>query len=325
MKNTILVISNNQKNNTLLEVSDILRARDIDVIKTKSLYEGIELLNDEINMIMMNYNFKDAKATTLFQELKIQNLFIPVVIILQDMKFKTQALIDGALHIFSEPVDKAEILLVVSNILRLSRNQANLKASEGIIEALSKSLEFKDNLTKGHAKRVAETSVKLYDELGYKNHEERYKLYLGCLLHDVGKVGVADNVLKSTEVFDKNGPEFAELKRHPQIGFEMTLGVKDETILNIVLSHHEKLDGSGYPRGLKAKDLAATVRIVTIIDILDSLIHKRTYREPMPIEKAFDIIEEEALNGKVSYDIYKVFRDLYRKDNLNNEFAPIKD
>ena len=329
MKNFLLVISNKTKKNKILQSSDILKIKDINVIKTNSLYEGIELLNsgNEIDMIITNYVFKDANATTLFQELKKSNLFVPVIVVLDetDAHLKTQALVDGAVHVLINPINEGELLLIASNLLNLQREQAHLKASEGIIEALSKSLDYKDNLTKGHAKRVAETSLLVYDALGYKDHEERYKLYIGCLLHDIGKVGVPDNILKSTEVFDKDGPEFTELKKHPRMGFEMSLGVHDETVLDIVLNHHEKLDGSGYPRGLEAKDLSVTVRIVTIVDIYDSLIHKRTYREKMSPEKAFGIIEEEALNDKVSYDIYKVFRNLYSKDNIINELAPISD
>ena len=329
MKNFLLVISNKTKKNKILQSSDILKIKDINVIKTNSLYEGIELLNsgNEIDMIITNYVFKDANATTLFQELKKNNLFIPVIVILDevDAHLKTQALVDGAVHVLINPINEGELLLIASNLLNLQREQAHLKASEGIIEALSKSLDYKDNLTKGHAKRVAETSLLVYDALGYKDYEERYKLYIGCLLHDIGKVGVPDNILKSTEVFDKDGPEFNELKKHPRMGFEMSLGVHDETVLDIVLNHHEKIDGSGYPRGLSAKDLSVTVRIVTIVDIYDSLIHKRTYREKMSPEKAFGIIEEEALNDKVSYDIYKVFRNLYSKDNIINELAPISD
>jgi len=314
--NTILTISNKKKENSLLTRVDILKMNNIDVIKTNSLYEGLDIMTENgLNMIIMNYTFKDAKASTIFQELARQTLYIPVIIILDENEedLKIQALIDGASNVFVQPFSESELLLVVSNMMNLSKNYANLKASQGIIEALSKSLEYKDNLTKGHAKRVAELSAELYDALGYHDYEERYKLYIGCLLHDIGKVGVPDEVLKSDKVFDKDGPEFKHLMNHPQMGFEMSMGVKDQTVLDIVLNHHEKLDGSGYPRGLEAKDISHTVRIVTIVDIFDSLVHKRTYRDPMSPKQAFNIIKEDALNNKVSYDIYNAFRNIICK------------
>lgn len=317
-RESLLIISNNIRSDLMIN-SDIIEVENLDIIKATSLTEGLSLLSENIkvNMIISNYTFADGKASSIFQYLNQNNIFIPTIIILEENEndLKTKALLDGASVVFLHPLKESELLLTTRNLINLTKSQATLKSSESIMEALGKSIEYKDELTTGHAKRVAKLSVKLYDALGLTDSDERYNLYLGCLLHDIGKIGIPDDILKSEKVFDKDGEEFKILMTHPQMGFEMSLGVQNETILQIILSHHEKLDGSGYPQGLHAKDIPTTIRISTIIDIFDSLNHKRRYRKKLSLEKTFEILEEEALNNKISYDIYRVFKDIAYNDN----------
>jgi HD-GYP domain-containing protein (c-di-GMP phosphodiesterase class II) len=322
VKDIALIISNSDKG-ALLSNSDIVKLKGIDLIKCDTLAEGIEILKEQkkINLIISNYTFKDGKASTIFQYLNHNALFIPVIIVLDEgeITLRTQAFIDGACAVFTQPLSESYLLLTAANLLNLTKTQAQLKASESVIEALSKSLEYKDNLTIGHAKRVADFSVMLYDELGFKDLDKRYELYIGSLLHDIGKIGIPDYILKSDKVYTKDSFEFEELKKHSVMGFEMSKQIQEERVLEIILNHHEKLDGSGYPRGLLAKDISTVVRIVSIIDIFDSLVHKRSYRDPMLLEKAFDILLEEAEAGKISYDITKVFIEMMKRKGFTIE------
>lgn len=322
MKDLALIISNLNKGE-LLSNSDILKIKNIELIKCDSLSEGLKILKEQkkVNLIISNYNFKDGKASTIFQYLNHHSIYIPVIIILDENEHNltTQAFVDGACAVFVQPLSKSYLLLTASNLLNLTKSKAQLKASESVIEALSKSLEYKDALTIGHAKRVADFSVMLFDEFGFTDLDERYELYIGSLLHDIGKIGIADDILKSEKVLSKDSIEFEELKKHPLMGFEMSKGIHEEKVLEIILNHHEKLDGSGYPRGLKAKDIHPMIRIVTINDIFDSLVHKRSYRNPMPIEKAFDILLQEANEGKISHDMTKTFIEMIKRYNLTLE------
>lgn len=322
MNNTALIISNSDKG-SVFSNSDILKVKNIELIKCDSLSEGIEILKSQkkINLIISSYTFNDGLVSTIFQYLKHNSIYIPVIIILDEGEYtlKTQAFIDGACAVFSQPVSGSYLLLTSYNLLNLTKYQSKLRASESVIEALSKSIEYKDELTIGHSKRVADMSVMLYDELGFKDIEKRYELYVGALLHDIGKVGIPDYILKSDGIYDKDSFEFNELKKHSMMGFEMSKGIQEKRVLDIILHHHEKLDGSGYPRKLEAKDISPIVRIVTIVDIFDSLIHKRSYRNKLSTREAFKILSEEAKDGKVSYDMVKAFIRMIKRKKLIEE------
>jgi len=120
-------------------------------------------------------------------------------------------------------------------------------------------------------------------------------IYHASPLHDVGKVGIADAILlKPGKLTDE---EFAIMKTHAKIGFDMLDGFENKYLKAgsiIALTHHEKFDGSGYPNGLKGDEIDIMGQIVAIADVFDALTSKRPYKEPWPVDKAFNLLEEEA-------------------------------
>ena len=160
------------------------------------------------------------------------------------------------------------------------------------VYALTKAVEAKDKYTNGHSQRVAEYAEKLSEKmkLGDKRIEN---LKTAALLHDVGKIGIMDNILnKPGKLTDE---EFEVIKKHPEIGVEILSSVDFlKEIRDIILNHHEKYDGTGYPSGLKGDEVPIEAYILSIADAFDAMTSDRSYRKGMTVEKAINIIEKDA-------------------------------
>ncbi|MBI2846054.1 MAG: HD-GYP domain-containing protein [Chloroflexi bacterium] len=166
------------------------------------------------------------------------------------------------------------------------------EAYQATLQALSSSLDLRDHETEGHAMRVAHRAVELAKILGVSPEELRTIEY-GGLLHDVGKIGIPDNVLL------KPGPltagEWAVIKKHPELGYRIVSEIK---FLNgaaeIVRAHHERYDGQGYPLGLKGKEIPLGARIFSVVDTYDAMTSDRPYRKALSHEEAISEIAENA-------------------------------
>ncbi len=189
------------------------------------------------------------------------------------------------------------IMLLFCGPLLLARHSFKLylEMKQVYIEtvyALTKAVEAKDKYTNGHSQRVAEYAEKLSDKmkLGYKRIET---LKTAALLHDVGKIGIMDNILnKPGKLTDE---EFEVIKKHPEIGVEILSSVDFlKEIREIILNHHEKYDGTGYPSGLKGDEVPIEAYILSIADAFDAMTSDRSYRKGMTVEKAINIIEKDA-------------------------------
>jgi HD domain-containing protein len=160
------------------------------------------------------------------------------------------------------------------------------------VRALTLRLAEKDGSTEEHTRRVALRAVQVGEELGLPPHRLR-DLAIGGLLHDIGKLSVPDRILK------KPGPltdeEFEIVQRHPEWGRKLLgeLGGFADTVRRLVLDHHERLAGDGYPRGLQAGELQLDTRILTVCDVYDALISPRVYREAWTHERAIALLREE--------------------------------
>ena len=154
----------------------------------------------------------------------------------------------------------------------------------GLLHSLVAAVDAKDAYTCGHSVRVALFAKRLAEAAGY-DREFCERVYFGGLLHDVGKIGVSDAVLrKPGKLTDE---EFAEIKRHPEVGHRILQGVPQiHDVLPGVLHHHEKYNGRGYPHALAGDDIPLLGRLMCIADSFDAMTSSRTYRTAMPLEKA---------------------------------------
>jgi HD-GYP domain-containing protein (c-di-GMP phosphodiesterase class II) len=161
------------------------------------------------------------------------------------------------------------------------------------VRALTAALAIKDRSTEEHTRRVAMRAVQVGEALGLSPGRLR-AIATGGLLHDIGKLGVPD------EILTKPGPltesEFALVQEHPERGRKLLreLGGFEAAVLRLVLDHHERLDGSGYPRGLRGDELALDTRILAVCDVYDALISERVYRHAWSHADALALLRDGA-------------------------------
>jgi HD-GYP domain-containing protein (c-di-GMP phosphodiesterase class II) len=185
--------------------------------------------------------------------------------------------------------------------IRLSKelrgtNRQLKKAVEDILTITSRMLESRDPYTVGHQRRVAQLSVAIAEQIGLA--EEKIEMInLSALVHDIGKIAVPAEILVKPTRLSQN--EINLIKEHPLTGYDF---LKDlvppwSIIAQIALQHHEKLDGSGYPRGIKEEEMLLEAKIVAVADVVEAISNHRPYRPALGIDKAL----EEIANGKGNF------------------------
>ena len=175
----------------------------------------------------------------------------------------------------------------------LQRATLELAASyDATIEGWSKALDLRDRETEGHTKRVAEMTIRLARAIGVPEKEILH-IQRGALLHDIGKMGVPDNILlKPDKLTDE---EWEIMRKHPVFAYEMLSPIAYlQPALDIPHCHHEKWDGTGYPRGLKGEEIPLVARIFTIVDVWDALTSDRPYRPAWTKERALNYVKEQS-------------------------------
>ncbi len=205
----------------------------------------------------------------------------------------------------------AVILGIHAGNVTLYRTQAAFFAS--MVRALTSAIDAKDPYTCGHSDRVARLSVCLARQMGCSK-EELDTIYLSGLLHDIGKIGINDAVLR------KPGPltdeELEHIKTHPELGCRILDGIKQlDMVMPIVLHHHEAWDGSGYPHGLAGEECPRLARIVAVADSIDAMSSDRPYRKGMPDEVLDKILREGAgkqWDARIVDAVFKVREELRR-------------
>ena len=211
--------------------------------------------------------------------------------------------------------------LLTANI-EISRVSDELRTSyDGTLEALVNALDARDQETKGHSIRVSKYMMDIAQEMGVvEGSTEWTDMQRGSLLHDVGKIGVSDTILlKPAKLTDD---EWMSMRQHPQIGYNMLHQVEFlRGPAEIILAHHERWDGNGYPRGLRAEEIPFGARIFATVDTFDSMTSDRPYRSALPTIDAMNEILR--FNGQ-QFDplVVEAFLDIYDKwveerDKLN--------
>lgn len=210
-----------------------------------------------------------------------------------------------------------QIAIAVDNIKLFENLQKTktelLLAYESTIEGWSYAMDLRDKETEGHSQRVTEITLRLARELGMKE-EDLVHIKRGALLHDIGKLGVPDAILlKPDKLTDE---EWVLMRKHPVYAYEMVIRIDYlKPAIDIPYCHHERWDGSGYPRGLKGEEIPLAARIFAIADTYDALSSDRPYRSAWPRGKIIEYIKEQ--RGK-NFDpkVVDAFLKIYARDFL---------
>jgi len=179
--------------------------------------------------------------------------------------------------------------------------KADNRLASAVVEVLSTALDVRDRMTHRHARRVARMAVAVARELGL-SEDEVLEIEFAAALHDIGKIGVTDNILRKSAPLDED--EWKEMRRHSELGYQILKGIdflKDAA--EIVYAHHERFDGKGYPRGLAGEEIPLGSRLFAIVDAFDAMTSRRPYRAASSREYA---CEEVSRNSGTQFDPFLV-------------------
>jgi len=206
--------------------------------------------------------------------------------------------------------------------------QARLRQFQSMLQVLVASTDARDPITAGHSLRVTEYAVGVCRELGL-SPQYCDMIRVASLLHDYGKIGVEDSILKKPGRLTPN--EYMNIKSHAERTRDILEKIDFEDIYrevpDIAGSHHEKVDGTGYPHGLKDNDIPLGAKIIAVADVFEALTSRRHYREPMPIDQAFDKLvgkigshfDKRCVEALINYYNRQVTTDVpYLYENFDN-------
>lgn len=261
------------------------------------------LKKQHTDLILLDLHMPEMNGFEVIAQLKADPEYrdIPVIFLTadNDKDAEIQGFYAGALEFITKPFVKEIMVQRVGRILELDKLQKHLqreverqtrtaeerkrkveRLSIQIIHTLASTVDAKDKYTNGHSIRVAKYSSAIAERMGKSSQEQENIYYMG-LLHDIGKIGIPDEIInKPSRLTDE---EFAIIKKHPIIGAEILKNVSEIPSLGLgTRGHHEQYDGHGYPDGLKGEEIPLEARIIAVADSYDAMASKRSYRDVLP-------------------------------------------
>ncbi len=295
---TILVADDHWANLELL--SELLQAEGYRVFCVVDGEQALTtVIAEEIDLVFLDVMMPGRSGFDVCRAIKSnpETRLIPVVLVtsLSESSDRIRGIESGADDFLNKPVNKEELLARTRSLLRLKQFTDDLESAESVLFSLALSIEAKDPCTQGHCDRLSKYSVALAERLSLPE-DVQVALRRAGIVHDIGKVAVPEHILL------KPGPLTPEerkiMEQHPLAGERICAPLKSfRRVLPIIRYHHEKLDGSGYPDGLKGEEIPLTARVLQTVDIYDSLTTDRPYRKAFAPQAAFAMMNEEVKRG----------------------------
>jgi putative two-component system response regulator len=290
----------------------LLTAEGHEVVSAADGVSGLDAVRlHQPDVILLDVTMPSMDGLEVCRRLKADpaTRLIPIVLITGQAQLsdRLRGLEAGADEILEKPVHPHELKARVRSLSRMKYLIDALDSAEAAFMALALTIEARDPMTIGHCERLAKHAVRLGRALALSG-EDLDALHRGGYLHDLGKVGIPDSVLLKAGRLTPE--EFELMKRHPDIGDNLCAPLQSlKRVRPIVRFHHERLDGSGYPTGLKGDDVPLLAQIVGIVDVFDALTSPRPYRGAIAAEDAVRHLVDEAESGKFSRRFVEAFLD----------------
>jgi putative two-component system response regulator len=311
MTGKILVADDESAARSGLEV--LLRLQGYEVISTADGCSALEqCARFRPDLVLLDVVMPGLDGFSVCRRLKAdpETRLTPVVLItgLSATEDRIRGIDAGADDFLGKPLDRSELLARVGSLLKLKAYTDELEHAESILFSLALSLEGRDPYTHGHCERLSDYSGRLGEHLGLEL-EQITALRRAGIVHDLGKVVVPDAILL------KPGPltpdEQRIMRQHPIEGERICARLKSfHFVLPIIRHHHEKLDGSGYPDGLRGQQIPLTARILQIVDVYDGLAMERSYRGALSSGEALRVMEDEIKKGWWDAELFSEFRQM---------------
>jgi putative two-component system response regulator len=310
----VMVVDDNPDNMTLMR--DLLSSRGYEVIAAPHAEEAERHIHfDQPDLILLDVVMPGKSGYELCRELKEdpQTRLIPVVLItgLTDREDKVRGIEAGADDFLNKPIFPEELFARVKSLLKLKEFTDELENAEAVLCTLGLSVEARDPYTEGHCERLARYASDLGEHLGLPA-ESLVALRRGGYLHDLGKIAVPDEILKKGA--NLTPQEWEVMKRHPVTGEAICKPLKSlRLVLPIIRHHHEHWNGTGYPDGLKGREIPLLPRILQVVDVYDALRTHRPYKPALSHDHAARTMIEEAQAGLWDPDLVPEFFAMLQK------------
>jgi putative two-component system response regulator len=291
-------------------MNQLLSARGYEVVTASDAEQAeAEVRRQLPDLILSDVRMPGKSGYDFCRELKGDpaTRLIPFVLItgLSDSSDKVRGIEAGADDFLNKPVLAEELIARVRSLLRVKEFTDELETVDSVLCTLGLIVESRDPYTEGHCERLASYGVDLGRHLGL-DRDSIVALRWGGYLHDLGKIAVPDEILKKGS--DLSPQEWEIMKRHPAVGENICKPLRSlRLVLPIIRHHHEHMDGSGYPDGLKAGGIPLLPLVLQVVDVYDALRTARPYKPAMGHEQSAQIMREKARQGLLDGELVNEF------------------
>jgi putative two-component system response regulator len=296
---------------------ETLQSLPCQVTTTTSGFDALTLVEqDNFDLVLLDKRLPDIDGDEVCYRIRqdLNNHLLPVIMVTAfgSSESLRKSLSNGANDFIKKPYDPLELKSRARSVMQMKHLFDQLDNAASVLFTLAKMVEARDPTTGEHCNRLVHTCRILGEDLNL-SASDREALRKGAILHDIGKIGIADSVLlKPGEL---TSDEWQVMRRHAEIGADLCdrlNSVRDA--VPIIRHHHERWDGSGYPDGLARDRIPLVARVFQYADIYDALRHDRVYCEAQPVDKVIEVIKDEIKKGWRDPEIGKVFIDMLTRD-----------